>query len=424
MPAPVTPPHQRRQTLSKDLEEAGRRGTPGIENQYCAARAGLAEAWNEKVGSTASRCRISAKPLEDSSRLDLSALPFVSIDAARTVDIDDALHAEVTTNGWQLSVAVADPTAYLADVEGLPALLADRGHPCTSTATSFRCYPRPISQGLCALAEDVPRPAVVCQMQISESGEIEGFEFHKAIIRSHAKLAYSAVDRYVTGNSDDLIAHANPLEALVQVYRTLRERREQHELVMEERREYRWILGEDKQISEIDGYDKLASQHLVEECMIAANKCAARFLRDAAAPGPFVVHQGFRADRTEEATTFLEKHRADLKDTALNTLEGYRAILADLGQKEHELPLRGHGQSPAVSRHTERSSRDRIWVLPPRPTPTSHRHCAKRSTFLCICKFRPAWQGKKPPTTRLSSCRLLPAPSAAVARPSRRQTDA
>ena len=40
-------------------------------------------------------------------------------------------------------------------------------------------------------------------MQVSESGEIESFAFHKAIIRSHAKLAYAA-DRY-RGNSDDLI---------------------------------------------------------------------------------------------------------------------------------------------------------------------------------------------------------------------------
>jgi VacB/RNase II family 3'-5' exoribonuclease len=325
---------------AKILKKLGDENTPGVENQYCAARAGLAEAWNEKAAQPLIDAASAHKPLEDASRLDLSTLPFVSIDAARTVDIDDALHAEVTANGWKLSVAVADPTAYLADVEGLPALLAGRGASVYFHGDVIPMLPEAISQGLCALAEDVPRPALVCQMQISEGGEIEGFEFHKAIIRSHAKLAYSAVDRYVTGNSDDLIAHANPLEALVQVYRTLRERREQHELVMEERREYRWILGEDKQIAEVDGYDKLASQHLVEECMIAANKCAAIFLRDAAAPGPFVVHQGFRADRTEEAATFLEKHRADLKDTPLNTLEGYRAILSDLGQKTHELPLR------------------------------------------------------------------------------------
>ena len=89
--------------------------------------------------------------------------------------------------------------------------------------------PEGISQGLCALAEDTPRPALVCQMQITEDGAIGRFEFQRAVIRSHAKLAYAAVDRYVTGNSDDLIAHANPLEALVQVYRTLRKRRKQQQ---------------------------------------------------------------------------------------------------------------------------------------------------------------------------------------------------
>ena len=150
-------------------------------------------------------------------------MPFVSIDAARTVDIDDALHAEVTTSGWQLSVAVADPTAYLDGMESLPALLAERGTSVYFHGDVIPMLPEAVSQGLCALAEDTPRPVLVCQMQVSESGEIESFAFHKAIIRSHAKLAYSAVDRYVTGNSDDLIAHANPLEALVQVYRTLRE---------------------------------------------------------------------------------------------------------------------------------------------------------------------------------------------------------
>ncbi len=177
-------------------------------------------------------------------------------------------------------------------------------------------------------------------MQVTDAGEISEFSFHKAVVRSRAKLAYAAVDRYVTGNSDELIAHTNPLEALVQVYRTLRGRREAEELVMEERREYRWILGEDKQIAEVDNFEKLASQHLVEECMIAANKCAAQFLQAANAPGPFVVHRGFRADRLDEAKTFFEKHRPALKDAPLDTVAGYRTILADLAQEDHGQPLR------------------------------------------------------------------------------------
>ena len=325
---------------AKVLARLGDDNTPGIENRYCAARAGLPEIWNEKSAQPLIDAAAQQNPLEDTSRVDLTDLPFVSIDAARTVDIDDALHAEVTSKGWQLSVAVADPTAYLSGVEGLPAALAERGTSVYFHGDVIPMLPEAITQGLCALAEDTPRPALVCQMQISEAGQIERFEFHRAIVRSRAKLAYAAVDRYVTGNSDDLIAHANPLEALVQVYRTLREHREQHELVMEERREYRWMLGDDKQIAEIDSYEKLASQHLVEECMIAANKCAAQFLRDAGVPGPFVVHQGFRTDRVGEAKTFLEKHRTELKDVALDTIEGYRAVLADLGRDEHGAPLR------------------------------------------------------------------------------------
>ena len=325
---------------AKVLSSFGQPGSPGIENQYCAARAKLPPAWSDRLAQPLIDAAAKKAPLEDTARLDLTSLPFVSIDAARTVDIDDALHAEVTANGWQLSVAVADPTAYLRGLADVTALVAQRGSSVYFHGEVIPMLPEGISQGLCALAEDTPRPALVCQMQITEDGAISHFEFHKAVIRSHAKLAYAAVDRYVTGNSDDLIAHANPLEALVQVYRTLRERREQRELVMEERREYRWMLGEDKQIAEIDSFEKLASQHLVEECMIAANKCAAVFLRDAGAPGPFVVHGGFREDRVKETKTFLEKHRPDLAETALDTVAGYRAVLADLAGTGHSLPLR------------------------------------------------------------------------------------
>ena len=100
---------------------------------------------------------------------------------------------------------------------------------------------------------------------------------------------------------------------------------------MEERREYRWMLGDDKQIAEIDSYEKLSSQHLVEECMIAANKCAAIFLSEAGAPGPFVVHQGFRQDRSEEAKTFWRSTAPNSKtrpSTRLQAIARYWLISA------------------------------------------------------------------------------------------------
>jgi ribonuclease R len=127
---------------------------------------------------------------------------------------------------------------------------------------------------------------------------------------------------------------------LVQAYRALRKRREACELVMEERAEYRWHLNEQRQIEHIEISDKMASQRLVEECMIAANRCAAHFLDMADSQGPFVVHPGFRKDRLEEAQAFFQRHCPDLLGTDIETLSGYRAALATLAQMDHELPLR------------------------------------------------------------------------------------
>ena len=70
----------------------------------------------------------SQRPLEEADRVDLTHLAFVSIDSARNVDIDDALYAEVTSEGWTLYVAIADPTAYLEGCPEAEAALAREGH--------------------------------------------------------------------------------------------------------------------------------------------------------------------------------------------------------------------------------------------------------------------------------------------------------
>jgi VacB/RNase II family 3'-5' exoribonuclease len=325
---------------AKVLNLLGDATTPGIENRYCAIRAGLSWEWPERTAQAMAEHIAQRAPGHYEQRQDLTHLSFITIDAARTQDIDDALYAEVTQSGWDLYIAVADPTEFLADAPQIGDVISERATSVYFHGDMLPMLPEGISQEHAALAENETRPALVCKVTVSEAGELGAFEFSLAQVRSRAKLAYPAVDRYVTGNSNELIAFSNPLEALVQAYRALRNHRERTELVMEDRTEYRWLLGEDRQIESIEQYEKLASQHLVEECMVAANRCAAAWMASKNAPGPYVGHAGFRKDRLDEAKVFLQKYQPELVDTDITTVSGYRTVLAQLAKDNQDLPLR------------------------------------------------------------------------------------
>ena len=325
---------------AKVLEIIGDESTPGLENLYSIARHRLATEWNSDSQKQLQQRLADFKPLETDRRRDLTDLEFVTIDAAKTQDIDDALYADISSDGWTLYVAIADPTAYIPADSPLIDEVARRGTSVYFHGDVLPMLPEVLSQDTCALSEGVDRPALVCKIAVSDSGEVGDFEFIEATVRSRAKLSYYAVDRYLTGQADDLMSHATPLEALYQVYRALRAHRETNELVMEDRREYRWILSEQKTIEAIEPYEKLLSQKLVEECMVATNRCAARLLAEHDASGPFVSHPGFRQDRLDEARKFLGMHAPELADVDLGSREGYRDVIKGLSSSQGTLPLR------------------------------------------------------------------------------------
>lgn len=325
---------------AKVLSIIGDENTPGIENLYSIAKYRLATQWSNAVKEELKEGQAQRTALETQKRRDLTDLEFVSIDSTKTLDIDDALYAETTTDGWILFVAIADPTAYIRIGSQLHRDLAARGTSVYFHGDVLPMLPEELSQGICALSEGVDRAALVCKIAISDSGEIGDFEFIEATVRSRAKLSYFAVDRYLNGQYDELMSHASPLETLYQIYRALRAQREQHNLVMEDRQEFRWLMNDSKQIESIEPTEKLLSQKLVEECMVAANRCAARFLATHQASGPFVSHPGFRADRSDEVRKFLTLHAPELADLDQTTVTGYRDIMRGLAAAEHALPLR------------------------------------------------------------------------------------
>lgn len=325
---------------AKVLRVFGPAGTPGLENAYAMARHGLRVGWDSARERELAEHIKASDPLADSHRLDLTDLAFVSIDSARTQDIDDALYAETTTDGWILYVAIADPTAYIGADSPLLPLVTARACSAYFHGDVVPMLPEVLAQESCALTEDKTRPALVCKMAIADSGELRDFEFHEAAVRSRAKLSYFAVDKYLSGEQDSLMSYASPLEALYAAYRALAGDREAHGLAMEERREYRWQLDDKGQIEAIEPGEKLTSQRLVEACMVAANRCAARLLAEHSASGPFISHPGFRRDRADEIRQFLERNLPAQKDVDPQDLAGYRAIFRALAEPAGDLPLR------------------------------------------------------------------------------------
>lgn len=325
---------------AKVLTVLGQDDTPGIENLYCMRKHALPASWSNQTEKCLADLPQVAAADDSSNRRDCTDLEFVSIDAAKTQDIDDALYAEIRDGGWNLYVAIADPTAIVQTNSPIYADVAKRATSVYFHGDVLPMLPIALSQDTCALAEDAVRPALVCKVAVSDAGEVGECEIFEATVRSRAKLSYYAVDRYLTGQYDELMSHATPLEALYQVYRALRAHREAHGLVMEDRQEYRWILGDNKQIDSIEPYEKLLSQKLVEECMVAANRCAAKFMSEKGASGPFVCHPGFRSDRLEEASKFFELHAPDLNALDVGTVDGYRDIMRGLADPERALPLR------------------------------------------------------------------------------------
>ncbi|RLQ22310.1 VacB/RNase II family 3'-5' exoribonuclease [Seongchinamella sediminis] len=325
---------------AKILSVIGDEDTPGIENLYSMAKYRLSADWGATSRKELEQQLAQCRPLETERRRDLTDLEFISIDAAKTQDIDDALYAQIADDGWTLFVGIADPTSYIPTDSELHRDVAARGTSVYFHGDVLPMLPEELSQDTCALSEGVDRPALVCKLSVHDNGEVGDFEFMEATVRSRAKLSYYAVDKYLSGQDDELMSHASPLEALYQVYRALRAHREEHHLVMEERQEYRWIMDDNKQIDHIEPFEKMLSQKLVEECMIAANRCAARFLSEQGATGPYVTHPGFRGDRLDETRKFLEMHAPEAAAQDPKTVAGYRAIISALSAPGQKLPLR------------------------------------------------------------------------------------
>ena len=234
-------------------------------------------------------------------RTDLRDIPFVTIDGADARDFDDAVWAEPDGDGWHILVAIADVAHYVRPGSALEREARLRGNSVYLPDRVVPMLPEALSNDLCSLRPDETRAAMVAEIWIDAGGEMQDSRFHRALIRSSARLTYDAVQAVHDGTATaaDIGIAAAIYDNLAGAWQALGIARAKREPLALNLKERRVILDDDGIPVAISKRAQSESQRLIEDFMIAANVAAAKTLIKAGRPCVFRVHDMPDPEKTE-----------------------------------------------------------------------------------------------------------------------------
>ncbi|MGZ3140503.1 RNB domain-containing ribonuclease [Lentzea chajnantorensis] len=134
-----------------------------------------------------------ARPVGD--RLDLTSIPFVTIDPPGAKDLDQALCLDRTSSGFVVHYAIADLGLFVTPGGALDEEVRRRGQTVYLPDGNVPLHPTVLSEGAASLLPGVVRPAVVWTFTCSADGEVAAVEVRRALVRSTAQFDYASVQR-------------------------------------------------------------------------------------------------------------------------------------------------------------------------------------------------------------------------------------
>ncbi|KQQ00875.1 MULTISPECIES: RNB domain-containing ribonuclease [unclassified Rathayibacter] len=134
---------------------------------------------------------------DDTGRLDLTAIPFVTIDPPGSLDLDQAVHLESTADGVVLRYAIADVPAVIRPGGALDAETRRRGQTYYLPDGRIPLHPAVLSEGTASLLPEQTRRALVWTLTLDADAEPRSVRLERALVRSAARLDYESVQRDV-----------------------------------------------------------------------------------------------------------------------------------------------------------------------------------------------------------------------------------
>lgn len=125
--------------------------------------------------------------------LDRTDLPFITIDPAGSMDLDQALHIERSANesgGFVVHYAIADVAAFVKPGDPIDLEAHRRGETLYGAGTRIPLHPPALSEGAASLLPDQTAPALLWTIEVDAAGTPTKVHVERALVRSTLRLSY------------------------------------------------------------------------------------------------------------------------------------------------------------------------------------------------------------------------------------------
>ena len=319
------------------VEILGDFSTPGIEVDVSIKRFDLPTEWPQRILSHVGKIPQKVTPKAKKDRLDLTQLSFVTIDGDDAKDFDDAIYVKkMSSGGWQLQVAIADVGYYVKEGSALDKEAQKRGNSSYFPGKVVPMLPEALSNGICSLNPNVERLTMVCKMSISGQGEITRSSFHHAVICSHARLTYREVGRIFDGDeplAEKYSEFLPMLTAALELYQVLKANKVKRGALELDSVESKVLFTQGGKIKEIVEESRNVAHKIIEECMLAANICAAKFIQKNKRPSLFRVHEPPPEEKLSALKTFLAECGLSLPTRGKFSVKDFAKLLEQIKER-------------------------------------------------------------------------------------------
>ena len=294
----TAPPENGRPPIGRILLVLGDKLTPSLVVEAAIHGHDLPHVFPREALAEAALVPVDVPASEIVDRIDLRKLPLVTIDGEDAKDFDDAVWCEPNKDGFRLIVAIADVSHYVRPGTALDDEAIKRATSVYFPGFVVPMLPESLSNGICSLMPKVERMCFACEMQVDFEGNVTASRFYEAVMNSHARLTYTQVWKAV-GEADteagaEAVAQVGSLmpqvQRLHQLYKVLSKARTRRGAIEFESSEVRFVLDNSGEVIQAGMLERNDAHKLIEECMIAANVEAAKFVTQRQVPAPFRVH--------------------------------------------------------------------------------------------------------------------------------------